>query len=77
MFELPVLVYFLARFRFLTAQGMLKYGRHATVGILIASAFLTPGDVIVTTIFFSGILMALYLISVFVAWIAAPKPRAD
>ncbi|MEI8256966.1 MAG: twin-arginine translocase subunit TatC, partial [Deltaproteobacteria bacterium] len=51
MFELPVLVYFLARFRLVTARAMLKYWRHATVGILVASAFLTPGDVIVTTIF--------------------------
>lgn len=77
MFELPVLVYFLARFRVLTAQAMLKYWRHATVGILVASAFLTPGDVIVTTIFFSAILLALYFISVLVAWFAAPKPKTD
>jgi sec-independent protein translocase protein TatC len=75
MFELPVLVYFLARFRLVTARAMLKYWRHATVGILVASAFLTPGDVIVTTIFFSGILLALYFISVLVAWFAVPKPK--
>ncbi|MCE1228435.1 MAG: twin-arginine translocase subunit TatC [Firmicutes bacterium] len=73
MFELPVLVYFLARFRVVTAQTLLKYWRHATVGIVIAAAFLTPGDVIVTTIFFSAILLALYFASVLVAWFAAPK----
>lgn len=73
MFELPVLFFFLARFRLVTAKWMLKYWRHATILILVFSAFFTPGDVIVTTIFFSVVLMALYLISVVVAWMAEPR----
>ena len=76
MFELPVLFFFLARFRIVTARSMLKYWRHATMAILIFSAFFTPGDVVVTTIFFSVVLLALYFISVLVAWLAAPRqPR--
>lgn len=77
MFELPVLVYFLARFRLLTAGWMLKYWRHAVIVILTVSAFLTPGDVIVTTIFFSVVLLGLYFVSILVAWLAAPKPVAQ
>jgi sec-independent protein translocase protein TatC len=73
MFELPVLVFFLARFRIVTARWLLKYWRHSCVAIFIASAFLTPGDVIVTTLFFSVILLGLYIVSVLVAWLAAPK----
>jgi sec-independent protein translocase protein TatC len=73
MFELPVLVYFLAKFRLVTAGWMLKYWRHATIAILFVSAFLTPGDVVVTTIFFSVVLMALYFVSILVAWAAAPR----
>jgi sec-independent protein translocase protein TatC len=73
MFELPVLVYFLARFRLVTARWMLKYWRHATIAILFISAFLTPGDVVVTTIFFSVVLLGLYFISIAVAWLAAPR----
>ncbi len=77
MFELPVLFYFLARFRIVTARWMLKYWRHATIVILIFSAFFTPGDVVVTTIFFSVVLLGLYFVSVIVAWLAEPKaPRA-
>jgi sec-independent protein translocase protein TatC len=72
-FELPVLVYFLARFRLVTAKWMLKYARHATIAIIFISAFLTPGDVVVTTIFFSVILLGLYFVSVIVAWLAEPK----
>ncbi len=78
MFELPVLFYFLARFRMVTARWMIRYWRHATIAILVVSAFLTPGDVVVTTIFFSVILLALYFVSVIVAWLAEPRtPKAD
>nr|WP_320131911.1 twin-arginine translocase subunit TatC [uncultured Holophaga sp.] len=73
MFELPVLTFFLARFRIVTARWLIKYWRHATVIIIIASAFLTPGDVVVTTVFFSVILFALYFVSVIVAWLAEPR----
>ena len=73
MFELPVLFYFLARFRLVTARLMLKFWRHATIGILIFSAFFTPGDVVVTTIFFSVVLLGLYFISIAVAWLAEPR----
>ncbi len=77
MFELPVLFYFLARFRLVTAKWMIKYWRHATIVILIVSAFFTPGDVVLTTIFFSVVLLGLYFVSVAVAWLAEPKgPRA-
>jgi sec-independent protein translocase protein TatC len=72
-FELPVLVFFLARFRMVTAGWMLKYWRHATLLIVFVSAFMTPGDIWVTTLFFSAILLALYFASVLVAWLAAPK----
>ncbi len=76
MFELPVLFYFLARFRIVTAKWMLKYWRHATIIILIFSAFFTPGDVVLTTIFFSVVLLGLYFISILVAWAAEPrKPK--
>ena len=77
MFELPVLFYFLAKFRLVTARWMLKYWRHATIIIIFVSAFLTPGDVVVTTIFFSVILEALYFASVLVAWLAQPKPKPE
>lgn len=76
MFELPVLFFFLAKFRLVTARLMLRYWRHATMAILIFSAFFTPGDVVVTTIFFSVVLLGLYFLSVGVAWVAEPRqPR--
>ena len=72
-FELPVLVFFLARFRLITARWLLRFWRHAMLLIVFVSAFLTPGDMVVTTAFFSVILLGLYCASVLVAWLAAPK----
>ena len=73
LFELPVLFFFLAKFRLVTTRWMLKYWRHATVLIIFVSAFLTPGDLVVTTIFFSVILLGLYFLSVLVVWFAQPR----
>ena len=77
MFELPVLFFFLAKLRLVTAGWMLKYWRHATVIVVIFSAFFTPGDVVATTIFFSAILLSLYLISIVVVWFAQPAARPE
>lgn len=68
-FEAPVLFYFLARFRLVTVRGMLMYWREASVAILAASAFLTPGDVLATTILFGVVLLALYFVSTGVVWL--------
>lgn len=77
MFELPVLFYFLARFRIVTWRWMIKYWRHATILIIFVAAFLTPGDLVVTTVFFSVILLTLYFASILVAWLAEPKRKPD
>jgi sec-independent protein translocase protein TatC len=73
MFELPVLTFFLARFRLVSAGLMLRYWRHAVIAILVFSAFFTPGDVVLTTVFFSVVLLGLYFVSVLVAWAARPR----
>ncbi|MDR0498855.1 MAG: twin-arginine translocase subunit TatC, partial [Holophagales bacterium] len=74
-FEMPVLVYFLAKFRLITAKWMLKYCRHAAIIMLVVASFITPGDILVTTIFIALMMLALYFISVFVAWLAEPKQK--
>ena len=73
LFEVPVLFFFLARLRIVTAGWMLNYWRHASVIIVIFSAFFTPGDVVATTVFFSVVLLGLYFISVLVVRIAQPR----
>jgi sec-independent protein translocase protein TatC len=45
IFELPIIVYFLARVGILTPEWMRKYRKHALVLILILSAIITPPDI--------------------------------
>ncbi len=66
VFQLPVLVYFLAKIGLITPEFLRKYRKHAVVVVLILSAIITPPDVwsqILVTI----PLMLLYEISIIVA----------
>lgn len=75
-FEAPVLFYFLARFGLVSSRSMLRYWREATVAILGTSAFLTPGDVIATTILFGVVLLGLYFVSAGVVWFVERSAEA-
>lgn len=68
-FEAPVLFYFLARFGLVSSSAMLRHWRESAVAILAASAFLTPGDLIATTVMFGGVLLGLYFASTGVVWL--------
>lgn len=76
IFELPVLIYFLASFGMVTAEGMRTYRKHSFIGILILASILTPPDV-VTQILIALPLYVLYEISIFVAKRAAKKYQAS
>lgn len=66
VFELPVVVYFLARIGILTPAFMRTYRRHAIVVILIFAAIITPPEV-VTQILIGIPVIILYELSIFVA----------
>lgn len=76
-FEAPVLFYFLARFGLVSSSAMVKYWRESTVAILAAAAFLTPGDLIATTVMFGGVLLALYFVSASVVWLVERSSAAS
>lgn len=63
-FELPIIVLALAALGIVTPKFLSKYRRHAIVLIVIIAAFLTPGDLVWTTIWLSVPLYALYELSV-------------
>lgn len=66
IFELPIVVYFLAKIGLVSANDMRKYRRHAIVGILILAAVLTPPDV-VTQFLLAVPLYVLYEASIVIA----------
>ncbi len=66
VFELPMVVYFLARTGIVGAQFLRTYRRHAYVVILFIGAIITPPDV-TSQLLVSIPLMALYELSIFLA----------
>ncbi|MTB53662.1 twin-arginine translocase subunit TatC [Lewinella sp. W8] len=76
IFELPIVIHFLARFGMVTAEGMRKYRKHSFIGILVLASLLTPPDV-VTQILIALPLYVLYELSVFVAKRAQKKYEAE
>lgn len=66
IFELPVVIYFLARTGLVTADFLRKYRRHSIVLILVLSAVITPPDV-ASQILVSFPIMLLYEIGIKIA----------
>jgi sec-independent protein translocase protein TatC len=72
IFELPIVIYFLAKIGILTADNMKAYRRVAIVVILILSAVITPPDV-TSQIILSFPILLLYEIGIVIARKVAPK----
>jgi len=66
-FELPIVICALAALNIVTPQFLNRYRRHALVLIIVIGAFLTPGDMVWTTIALAVPLYALYELSVLAA----------
>jgi len=65
IFELPIIVYFLAKIGLVYPDSMRKYRRHSIIAVLLLAALITPPDVV--TQFLIGIpLYILYEVSILV-----------
>jgi sec-independent protein translocase protein TatC len=74
VFEMPVLIFLLARLGIVTPRFLMRYFPHATVGIAVAAAVITPTGDIPTMLLFTVPMTLLYLLGVAVAWLFG-KPR--
>jgi len=68
-FELPIVILALSALGIVTPQFLSRYRRHAVVIIVIIGAFLTPGDLIWTTIALAVPLYLLYELSVAASYV--------
>ncbi len=74
-FELPIVILALSALGIVTPQFLSHYRRHAVVLIVIIGAFLTPGDLIWTTIALSVPLYLLYEMSVAAAYVVYKRKQ--
>jgi sec-independent protein translocase protein TatC len=68
-FELPVAILGLAALGIVTPEFLNRYRRHAIVGAVIIGAFLTPGDLVWTTIAMAVPLYLLYELSIVLSYV--------
>lgn len=76
VFQLPIVIYFLARLRIISSSFLKKYRKHAFVVVLIVAAIITPPDVLSQCIV-TVPLMLLYEASIIVAKRIEKKRPSD
>jgi len=75
IFEMPILIFFLALMGIVTARFMWKNFRYAILVIFIVAAIVTPTPDILSMCIFAAPMVALYAVSIGIAWIVHPKQR--
>src|SRR3954470_5448194 len=73
VFQMPAVVYFLARMHMVTAKFLTTNFKYAILIIFIAAAVITPSGDMMTQTIFAAPMLGLYLLSIIIAWAFAPK----
>jgi len=77
VFELPMLVYFLARFGIVSATFLWQKSKYAIVLIFIIAALVTPSPDPYNQCIFAAPMLVLYALSIGVAWLFGKKKPAE
>ncbi|MDQ7859793.1 MAG: twin-arginine translocase subunit TatC [Armatimonadota bacterium] len=76
VFQIPMVVLFLARVGLVTPASLAATRRYAIVAIVVLAAVLTPGTDVVSQLLMAVPTYALYEASIWIARLVAPKPHA-
>jgi sec-independent protein translocase protein TatC len=77
VFQIPTLVFFLAKMRLVTARFLWRNFQYAIFIIFIIAAVLTPTTDPWNQTVFAAPMIGLYLISIGIAWLVGPKGEAE
>ncbi len=77
VFQMPTLVFFLAKLRLVTARFLWRNIKYAILIIFIVAALLTASPDPWNQTVFALPMIGLYLISIVIAWIVAPRREKD
>jgi len=76
VFQMPTVVYFLAKMRLVTAKFLWRHTKYAILIIFILAAVITPSGDMITQTIFAAPMLVLYALSILIAWLVAPKRTA-
>lgn len=77
IFQLPMLMFVLARFGMVTAGFLARNFKYAVLIIFIIAAIVTPDASVVPQVIMAGSMIALYLLSIGVVWVFGKESRED
>jgi sec-independent protein translocase protein TatC len=77
IFQMPTVVFFLAKMKVLTARFLLRQFKLAVLLIFITAAVITPTGDPMTLLIFAAPMLGLYTLSIAIAFIVGPKRLKD
>ena len=76
VFQMPAVVFFLAKMKLITARFLASNFKYAFLIIFVVAAVITPtGDMMTQTIF-AAPMVGLYILSILIAWMVNPRAKA-
>jgi sec-independent protein translocase protein TatC len=76
VFQMPAIVFFLAKMKLITAGFLWRHGKYAILIAYVIAAVITPtGDPVNQTIF-AAPMIVLYFLSIIIAWVVNPRRGA-
>lgn len=69
IFQIPTLAYFLARMGMITPKLLVRNSKYAVLAVFITAAVLTPSGDPVNLFIMAGPMLALYAVSIAIAWL--------
>jgi sec-independent protein translocase protein TatC len=73
VFQMPALVFFLARMGVVTARWMVRQFKYAVLVIVIVAAVITPSADIASQMIVAVPMLGLYVLSIAIAWLFGKK----
>lgn len=77
VFEMPILIFFLARLGIVTPGFLFRHLRIAVLIMAVTAAVITPTGDMLTMCVFAGPMILLYLLGILVAWVFGSKRKKD
>src|SRR5438445_772684 len=77
VFQMPTIVFFLAKMNLITARFLIQQFKYAVLLTFIISAVITPtGDPVTQTVF-AAPMIGLYVLGIGIAWLVGPKRPSE
>jgi sec-independent protein translocase protein TatC len=73
VFQMPAMVFFLARMGVVTARWMIRQFKYAVLIIVVVAAIITPSSDVASQLIVAGPMVVLYILSIGIAWLFGKK----